>query len=260
MDDAEARAILRAHEEEPPVRGKLGPDWIARATHYADQDSGTPAADSYDGGTSEADFSGTTEAAEPPAAVAERKPRRVQRKPKPTLRERFTKAQAKPKKRQPRVSVAPLIGNVWGFLGSMAGRVDRPLGNCLMLQSDVAGDILEDVVKGTFMDPILQPIARARDKGKAVTALVLPPAVVVAIERAQMLPEDQMKARMAFLEPILVQSLMMWGEVAGGKLAAMAERIEQEGPAREQAERMARLIFAAAGPAPAPKEAETVGV
>jgi len=116
------------------------------------------------------------------------------------------------------------------------------------------------VVKGTVVDTALQPIARARDKGKAVAALLLPPACVLAIERAQLLPEKQKEAREALLWPMLVQSMMMWEEVAGDKVAAMAERAEAEAPSRERAEANARLIFAmTVPPAPAP-EPETVGV
>jgi hypothetical protein len=132
------------------------------------------------------------------------------------------------------------------------------LGRCLTMQAPVAGEILEDVVKGTFVDNALQPIARAEDKAKAVAALVLPPALVVAIEQAQMLPEAQRQTREAFLWPMLVQSMMLWERVAGEKAEAMMARAEAEAPSRERAEEMARIIFAAtAAPAPEP---ETVGV
>lgn len=256
MDDAEARAILREHGEEPPIRGRLNDDWRSRAEAFR---ADAPEAD-YDGGVSDADFTDTTEAAEPPALPAERKPRKVT-KARTSLRDRFTKAATgKPKVKHKRMSLAPVIGEFWGLMGSLAGRVDVPLGRCLQMQSPVAGEILEDVVKGTIVDTALQPIARAEDKAKAVGALVLPPLVVVAIEHAQTLPEDQMKMRMAFLEPVLVQSLMMWERVAGDKLEAMAARVEAEAPSRERAENTARLIFAMAAPATPQPEPETVDV
>jgi hypothetical protein len=261
MDDAEARAILREHGEEPPVRGRLNDDWKARAQALR-ADAPLPEEEpSYDGGVTDADFA-VTEAAEPPAIVPERKPRRVKPTAQPPLWDRLRGAKdgkAKPKRKHPRVSVAPLVGNFWALMGSVAARADVPLGRCLTMQSPVAGEILEDVVKGTVVDTALQPIARARDKGKAVAALLLPPACVLAIERAQLLPEKQKEAREALLWPMLVQSMMMWEEVAGDKVAAMAERAEAEAPSRERAEANARLIFAMTAPATAP-EPETVGV
>jgi hypothetical protein len=92
MDDAEARAILREHGEEPPARGKLGADWTGRAETY--REGAAPPGDDYDEGVTADDF--TTVAGDPPdpAPVAERKPRRVRASAaaRPSIRERFTKA------------------------------------------------------------------------------------------------------------------------------------------------------------------------
>jgi hypothetical protein len=261
MDDAEARAILREHGEEPPVRGRLNPDWISRAEALR-ADAPAPAPD-YDGGVSDADFE-VTEAAEPPAVLPERKPRKVRTGPaRPSLRERFTKAasgKGKPKRKHPRLSLAPLIGEFWAVLGGMATRVDVPVGRCLQMQAPVAGLVLEDVVKGTIVDTALQPIARAEDKAKAVGALILPPVLVAAIEQAQTLPEQQRKNREAFLMPMLVQSLMMWERVAGDRIGEIIEREKAEAPMRERAEANARLIFDLTAPAEPEPERETVGV
>jgi hypothetical protein len=262
MDDAEARAILREHGEEPPARGKLGADWTGRAESYRQGPPGPPG-DDYDGGVTPDDFTTVADDPPDPAPVAERKPRRVRTAAaRPSIRERFTKAtrggQGKPKRKQPRLSVAPLIGELWAVMGGMAGRVDVPLGRCLQMQSPVAGDILEDVVKGTFVDAALQPIARAEDKAKAVAALAMPPALVVALEHASTLPDEQRKLREAFLWPMLVQSMMLWERVAGDKMEAMMNRAEAEAPSRERAEAMARLIFQAPVTEPADAEPETV--
>jgi hypothetical protein len=258
MDDAEARAILREHGEEPPARGRLNPDWITRAEALR---ADAPQPD-YDGGVTGADFD-VTEAAEPPAIIPERKPRKVRTgPPKPTLRDRLTKArtgQAKPRRKHPRLSLAPIIGEFWGVLGAMAGRVDVPLGRVLQMEAPVAGEILEDVVKGTIVDSALQPLARAEDKAKAVAALVLPPVLVAAIEQAQTLPEQQRRNREALLMPMLVQSLMLWERVAGDKIEQVLEREQREAPARERAEQNARLIFAVMEQ-PAAPEPEPAGV
>src|SRR5215472_5899376 len=254
MDDAEARAILRDHDEDPPKRGKLGDHWHTLAEGYQ---QATPP--DYDGGVTDADFpEEETEAAPPPeieTVAAERPPRRV-RSSRPPLRERLKSGGktrtpgARTKVKHKRVSVAPLISEAWLFMGGAAQRIDVPLGRCLQMQSLVAGEIMEDIVKGTAGDRILQPLARAEDKAKAVAALLLPPALVVALERAQMLDEDRRKQREAILYPMLIQSMMLWERVAAGKMETMMARAEADAPARERAEEMAGLIFGMAATAP----------
>ena len=252
MDDDEARAILREHGEEPPQRGRLGPQWKARAGELR---QGPPAADSYDGGTSEADFVST--AAEPPAdepaIPAERKPRKV-RAARPSLRDRL-KAPAKDKtakRKHPRVPVDRLISRAWDMMGGLAARVDVPLGRCLQMQAPVAGLIMEDIVKGTFADRAIQPIARAEEKAEKGLALIGPPLCVVGLEMAQQLPDDQRKTREAILWPLLVESMVLWDRIAGDKIGDLTERIKAEAPARERAEQLAGLIF---GRAPEPEPA-----
>lgn len=247
MDDAQARAILRQHDEDPPARGKLGPDWHARATHLADQDGGAapdPGAD-------------VTGAADPPAPglPAERPPRRVTTKA-PSLTSRIraragkTTAPKKPKKKHPRIPVTTFIETVWAGIGGIVARVDQPLGRVLILEADAAGDILEDIVRDTAADRALQPVVRNYEKGRKAAALFGPPVVVAAMEMAARLPEDQMRARLALLEPMLVSSLMLWDEVAAEKAAARLERRESERPRLEQAQDLARRIFAVAEPEP----------
>jgi hypothetical protein len=258
MDDADARAILREHGEEPPVRGKLNDDWRAKATHYADQDS---AGDDYDGGTGPGDFD-MTEAAEPPALPAERRPRRVK-----TARPRFSLT-GKPKPARPRgpkpkrVSLVNLITDMWAGMGSVAARINPPLGTCLMIEAPVAGLALEDVFKGTVVDTALQPVARYQDKARIVTALIVPPVCVMALEHAQTLPERERQLREAMIEPILDASLVTLARVMGDRAGDMAERAEAEGPARENAAKLKAAIWSMRPPAqPEPAaEPEPAGV
>jgi hypothetical protein len=258
MDDAEARAILREHDEDPPKRGKLGDHWHTLAEGYQ---QATPP--DYDGGVTDADFGEETEAEPPPeleTVAPERPPRRV-RSSRPPLRERLKAkdGKGKAKVKHKRISVAPVISEAWLFMGGAAQRIDVPLGRCLQMQSPVAGEIMEDIVKGTAGDRILQPFARAEDKARAVAALLLPPALVVALEQAQMLDEDRRKQREAILYPMLIQSMMLWERVAAGKMETMMARAEADAPARERAEQMARLIFGVTATAPE-SQPETVGV
>jgi hypothetical protein len=272
MDDAEARDILRAHGEDTTDRGRLSATARARAQHFADQDAA--AGPDYDGGVTDADFSPAPEpvagfaetvAAEPaepapPAPLEERRPRRPTRARKPLLERLTAKDKAKPKGRKPpRVSTASMVSNAWAALGGMVQRADPPLGRCLIFQADTAGDILDDLVKGTFFDPALQWAARAELKGRKAAALFGPPMCVAIIEHAQNLPEPQRSVRMALAEPMLITCLMLMDEVSADRAEERLERHRIDGPRREQAVKMAQMIFAMADAAPAP-EGETVGV
>jgi len=269
MDDAEARAILREHGEDPPKKGRLSPDWRAMADGYR-QD--TPGPD-YDPGITDADFTDVIEAGDPPEIVdgeivdgeitaaapvtAERRPRRP-RASRPPLRERLrgkpaAKGKAKGKPRHPRVPVDRLIGRAWEIMGGLAARVDPPMGAVLTMQSPVAGLILEDVVKGTAADRVLQPLARAEERAEKVLALAAPPMIVAALEHAATLPEDQARLRQAILLPMLEESLVLWVRIAGDKVEEMARREVETGPAREKARELIAMIF----PQPAPQP-ETV--
>jgi hypothetical protein len=248
MTDDEARAILRTHDETPPDRGRLSAEWRAKATHYADQDTGES---DYEAGVTDADFT-AAEAEAPPAVVEERRPRRVRAAaPKtPSLRDTtrtlFGKGPRKPKAKvtHKRVPVDRFIGRMWEVLGGLAGRVDVPLGRCLQMQAPVAGLILEDVVKGTAADRAIQPLARAEEKAEKVIALAAPPMIVLALEYAAGLPPEQRQLREAILVPMLEESMTLWVKVAGDKLDEQIAREAETAPARQKARELMELIFA----------------
>jgi hypothetical protein len=287
MDDAEARAILREHGEEPPRRGTLGQSWRDRAAdlaaHGPNGDRPADLAGDYDQGVSEADFDSVSAAADPPPPVpnvpadvpaaaagttaAEQPPRRVKRPPRKPLAERVreaatgkAKAKGKGKKQHARVRVDRLISHGWNVLGGLAARVDPPVGRCLQMQSPVAGLILEDVVKGTFVDRALQPIARGEEKAEKIAALVAPPLLVAGLEMAQQLPDPQRKAREAILFPLLVESLVLSERVAGPYADQVIERATEDEPARERAAQLINAIFATPTVAADTPQPETAGV
>jgi hypothetical protein len=282
MDDAEARAILRQSGERPPTRGKLGADWMERAAELAASapgQNGAEPGDDYDEGVSAADFGQpgaepVSVAAEPPTSRAdqlEQPPRRPGRRGRargrgrPSLADRVRAAgkssSGKAKKHHPRVRVDGLISRGWGFLGAAAMRVDAPLGRCLTMQAPVAGIVLEDAVKGTFIDRGLQPIARVEDRAEKVASVVLPPLIVAGLEMAQRLPEPQRRAREAILWPLLVESLVLGERVAGSYADEVLARAEQDAPARERATKVASAIFAVPTEEPATSDArETAAV
>jgi hypothetical protein len=199
-----------------------------------------------------------TEDADPPPLPAERPPRKVRAPRKgPSLADRMrgknASGKTRAKKKYPRVPISDFVSMFWGGMGALVVRVDAPVGRTVIMQADAAGDVLEDAVRDTAIDRGLQPIVRNYARGRKVAALVGPPVIVAAIEVAQRLPEEQMRIRMAILEPMLLSSLMLWDDVAAEKALERLERQESQRPKVEQAQRIAALIFA---DVPAAPEAE----
>lgn len=140
----------------------------------------------YDGGVTEADFPPEPEP-EQPARVAEVRPRRITsprtgggivarfRKP------RTAKAKAgRPARKLPRVSIAGLIEDAWSQLAWAAAPIP-PMQRLLYAQAPFAGVALEDALRDTVADKILQPVARAEQKAKAVGGLVMPPVALLGV-------------------------------------------------------------------------------
>ena len=86
-------------------------------------------------------------------------------------------------------------------------------------EAPVAGMILEDAVKGTFVDTVLQPFARAGEQGKAIGALMGPPVLVAAMQAFPGMRDN--------IRPVLRQNIGLWIEVAGPKFEEIQHRSEQ---------------------------------
>lgn len=268
MDDSEARAVLAAHGIPAPSRGRLRPDLRDQADELAKAGGGPE----YDGGITEADFPpddsppaelggelggelGAAPGAEP--ASGERRPRRV-RQAGPGIRGRITgtpppksRSKAKGKKQEhPRVPVDGLIERTWEMLARMAMPVSPPVARCMAFQAPVAGLVLEDAVRGTFIDRGLQPVARAEDRAEKVVALIGPPMIVGALQAAQGLPDDQRMMREAILLPMLRETLAMQVRVAGDKIDRVMARNAERGPVYEQVDAMIKAIFEPLVPPP----------
>jgi len=136
----------------------------------------------------------------------------------------------KPKRK--RIPVDDLIGSAWGVLARLATPLP-PLQRTLRVQAPVAGILLEDAVKDTAADIILQPVARLAQQGKTVSALLGPPMIVTAIS----LHVAQAQAAGAMPNPIFLSvaqealrgSLMTWMDVAGPRFEeALAKEKEFE--------------------------------
>jgi hypothetical protein len=271
MDDAEARAILRDHGEQPPKRGQLGQSWRARADELLASNGAEPG-DDYDQGVTAGDFVATAAdppepgAAEPPDRPRPRPPGRAEQPPRrrgwrprrglaDRLRDAATPKPDKPRKRHSRISTAPLIGELWAGMGSLSMSWSAPVGRTFILQSPVAGDVLDDVVKGTAVDPVAQFLARIEDRGKTVAALVLPPVLVAMMEQAETLPEPERTRRLQFLEPLAIRAFMLWDRVSVDKMQQAIERAQLEQPRMEQAVRLLAMIRGEAVPEPEPEPA-----
>ena len=94
--------------------------------------------------------------------------------------------------RSSRVSVAELLSQGWASLGGLADRTPSttrladgttPAGNCLRFQAPMAGEILDDTLKGTVIDRrVLQPVSRSVGKIDVVISMAAPPAIVYGIQ------------------------------------------------------------------------------
>jgi hypothetical protein len=143
-----------------------------------------------------------------------------------TLIDRVKKSPTKKpsiRKHHSRQSVEKVIGWGWSMLGNMLENVNPPMGRVMEMQGPVAGELLEGVVKDTVIDRVLQPLARAGERGEILFALAGPPLLIGAISaRPQMAP---------LLVPPLREALMSWMRVAGPSLEkkkAEAEQFKEE--------------------------------
>ena len=142
------------------------------------------------------------------------------------------KTGAAKKKARPRVSTEDLLGSVWRGAAKLAAPMP-PLQRTLRVQAPVAGILLEDAVRDTMVDTVLQPLARITDAGKTISALAGPPLFVAAMtlhmQHAAMANEAPNPILMGVASEGLRSSLMTWMDVAGPKFeAALAREREFE--------------------------------
>lgn len=128
-----------------------------------------------------------------------------------------TKAKAKPVK--PRVSLESLITRGWQMLAQAVQPIAPPVARVLDMQAPVAGMILEDPIKGTIVDKILQPIARVEKGGEIAFALLGPPMLIGALAAKP--------ASAPVVVPLLREALRLWVDIAGPKLAQVKAREEK---------------------------------
>lgn len=182
--------------------------------------------DAYTAEQNDGGVSVTFEDTPMPETVSERRPdvagdnlgtraRTLLNRTKQTRRTRTSK----PKKTYPRMPVDRLIGRAWEGLARFVQPVNLPVARVLAMQAPVAGMILEDEIKGTLVDRLLQPIARTEKHGETAIALIGPPLLVgVLTSKPHLAP---------VIVPALRESLAVWIDIAGPKIEIQEERAKE---------------------------------
>lgn len=96
-----------------------------------------------------------------------------------------TKPNIHPKEIGPRHSTEALFSMAYGGLGTyltMSG-TDIPVGRVLQFQAPIAGNRIDQIIAGTWIDKLLQPIVRYQETAEGVGSLILLPLLIAAFER-----------------------------------------------------------------------------
>lgn len=152
-------------------------------------------------------------------------------------------------KKKPRVSTEDVLGSLWRGAAKLASPLP-PLQRTLRIQAPVAGLLLEDAVKNTAADVMLQPLARLAGQGKVVSALLGPPLIVTAlsvhVQQRAAAGEDPNPLFVSVGIEALRSSLMTWCEIAGPKFeVALAREQEVEARFGQSVDDLISLLLAA---------------
>lgn len=216
--DAEVRTWCREQGIDVPQRGKLNPSF-----HEQWRDAHPNAEpDAVDGQLALGDEQLVDEQPpalrvvdEPGAETGETPPRSPRAGRRLSLFGRAAAAKSKGPRR--RVSLESTCAAGWSILSAAAAQAGQtPTARVLAMQAPVAGVILEDSLKGTLADKILQPLARVQATGSKVGALLAPPLLVTLLDRKPHLAPQ--------LLPVLRLALREWVMVAGPAMKAQEKK------------------------------------
>jgi len=116
-----------------------------------------------------------------------------------------------------RVPVDGLLSMAWSALGKLASNeMTLPVGRVMELQAPAAGLVLDDALRGSMADRVLQPFARASKRGEGFWAVAGPPLLVAAVCRQPELYD--------VVRPMLREALKSWVLLAGPKMRRARER------------------------------------
>lgn len=204
--DREIRTWLRESGHDVPERGRLGEEWRAvwaeaNPDEPLGDNPGLSANEPGDGGPIPGQLEFET---------GEQKP-----VPPPGLGGKLLGGRREPRMRRPkaRVSLESLAGGAWALLGNAAATQGLlPTARVLQMQAPVAGAILEDTLRGTVADKVLQPLARGQETASDLMALLGAPVIVTAISLRP--------ASAPVLLPMLRSSMRQWLLIAGPRIKA----------------------------------------
>jgi hypothetical protein len=242
--DVRAWAVEEGLDVKP--KGNLSKDvWSQYAAAHPASDDG------YDGPE------GETGAAPPPGDTGEQAPRPPAR-PAGSVRKRVTGLFARDKKPGRRRARIPLDGfaeNMWTDLAQVAPW--PPLQIILSVQGAYAATVFDDVVKGTFIDPLVQPVARADATLRALDGLLGPPLVTAMICVAGQQQTDGQgiplfdtagwpvwDGRTKLMFGMLKYSLMQMSRVTDAKLEQIEEKAAEINERSASADRLIAMMFA----------------
>lgn len=219
--DAEIRAWARDAGHDVPQRGKV-PDALRDQYDAAHAEPGNPRLP-----TAETPPDGGYDAAEtPPTApvgpYSDPGPVTDEVRPTPPpsrfgWKPRAQRAAPAEKPKHRRVSLEDLASGVWAALGQGAKAYGLvPTGRMLQLQAPVAGMVLEDVLRGTVVDRLAQPLARGGEGAKELAALFgMPMLTTMVTVRPELLP---------VLAPVMKRLMRDWAILAGPRIKAREKR------------------------------------
>lgn len=215
--DADVRAWCREQGIEVPPRGKLNPSFHEqwREAHTG-EDLDEQLVDEQPVDDEDSDERAPVLQLVGDEQPAEERPPRSPRPPRFSL---FKRAAVASRARGPkrRVSLESTCATGWSILSAVAAQAGQgPTSRVLGMQAPVAGVILEESLKGTMADRILQPLARATQTGSKVGALLGPPVLVTLLDRKPDLAPQVL--------PVLRLALKQWVLVAGPAMRAQERK------------------------------------
>lgn len=217
--DAEVRSWARGEGIEVPPRGKLNPSFHEqwREAHPDEPDVD----EQLDEQLVDEQLDDDAGERAPVLRVVDEQPtaERPPKSPRPPKFSLFKRAAAASRSRAPkrRVSLETVCAGGWSILSAAAAQAGRgPTARVLAMQAPVAGVILEESLKGTIADRVLQPLARASATGSKVGALLGPPVLVSLLtQKPELAPQ---------VLPVLRLALRQWVMVAGPAMKAQEKR------------------------------------
>jgi hypothetical protein len=205
------------------------------------------------GAVTEADYP----AADGPGETGETRPRPPARPAGSGIRGRVAKLFAGPGKagrKRARIPLDSFAENAWTDLAQVAPW--PPLKMILGMQAAYAAAVFDDTVRGTFIDPLVQPVARADQTLRAVDGLLGPPLFTAAICAAHGVETDEAgrprfgpdgwpvwDARTKIMFAGLKYSLIQMDKIANLQVEEIEEKAAQMNARAEKADRLIEVMF-----------------